>query len=309
MTDGIRPARRGVLATIGRTSVLRILFMGLALMAGEGLIFAFHFEYGKGHIALPYSLAADYGGSALLCVGLIGAYALLVRWLERRWPGEARPSPGWTALGIVFGVSLFCAVYGVLTALGVAQFGGVNGFADVWPVFMIALVSGVAEELVFRGVLFRLLEESLGTTVALILSAAVFGLLHGANPGATVISTLAIAVEAGALLAAAYAWSRNLWLVIGLHFAWNFTEGGIFGAAVSGGAMKGVLNYPLSAQASALLTGGKFGPEASVVAVEVCFGLAVGFMILAARAGNWRRARFRLLVDYPCATNRSTSAP
>ena len=296
MTDDIRPARRGALATIGRISILRILFMGVVLMAGEGLIFAFHFEYGKRHIALPYSLAADYGVSAVLCVGLIGAYALLVRWLERRWPAEARPSAAWTVLGIVCGVGLFCAVYGVLTGLGVAHFEGMNGFAGVWPVFLIALVSGIAEELVFRGVLFRLLEDSFGTTAALILSAAVFGLLHGANPGATLVSTLAIAVEAGALLAAAYAWSRNLWLVMGLHFAWNFTEGGIFGAAVSGGAMKGVLNFPLSTHAPVLLTGGNFGPEASVVAVAVCFALAVVFMVLAARAGHWRGARFRLLV-------------
>ena len=163
--------------------------------------------------------------------------------------------------------------------------------------FLIALVSGIAEELVFRGVLFRLLEDSFGTTVALVLSAAVFGLLHGANPGATLVSTVAIAVEAGVLLAAAYAWSRSLWLVMGLHFAWNFTEGGIFGAAVSGGAMKGVLNFPLSAQAPALLSGGRFGPEASVVAVGVCFALAAVFMVLAARAGHWRPVRFKLLVD------------
>ena len=297
MTDERMPARRGALATIARISILRILLMGVTLMAGEGMIFAFHFEYAKGHTALPYSAVADYGVSALLSVCLIGAYALLVRWLERRWPIEAQPSLGWPALGIAFGLGLFCAVYGVLTALGVARFDGVNGFSGVWPVFLIALVSGIAEELVFRGALFRLLEDSFGTTAALILSAAVFGLLHGANPGATLISTLAIAVEAGALLAAAYAWSRNLWLVMGLHFAWNFTEGGIFGAAVSGGAMKGVLKFPLSSQAPVLLTGGQFGPEASVVTVVVCFTLAVALMILAVRAGNWRGARFRLLVD------------
>ena len=297
MPDDIRPARPNVLATIGRIGLLRILFMAMALLIGEGLIFIVHAGYGQGHIALPYSPVVDYGACAVLSMGLIGVYALLVRWLERRWPAEVRPSLGWAVLGVAFGVGLFCAVYGVLTALGVAHFEGINGFAGVWPMFLIALVSGIAEELVFRGVLFRLLEESFGTTAALILSAAVFGLLHGANPGATLVSTVAIAVEAGVLLAAAYAWSRNLWLVMGLHFAWNFTEGGIFGAAVSGGAMKGVLNFPLSPQAPVLLSGGKFGPEASVAAVAVCLGLAVVFMVLAARAGHWRGARFRLLLD------------
>ena len=58
-----------------------------------------------------------------------------------------------------------------------------------------------------------------------------FGLIHAANKGATLESTLAIALEAGILLAASYILTRSLWLPIGLHFGWNFTEGGIFGAA------------------------------------------------------------------------------
>ena len=110
MSDEDRPARRGVVATVGRISILRILFMGIALLIGEGLIFAFHGAYGGGHIAIPYSALADYGVSALACFSLVGVYALLVRWLERRWPREARPSTGWTLLGVVVGVGLFCAV-------------------------------------------------------------------------------------------------------------------------------------------------------------------------------------------------------
>jgi hypothetical protein len=89
------------------------------------------------------------------------------------------------------------------------------------------------------------------------------------NSGATTVSTVAIALEAGVLLGAAYAACGSLWLPIGLHFGWNFTEGGVFGVAVSGRkAGAGIVNMPLSG--SALWTGGQFGPEASLVAVAVC---------------------------------------
>jgi hypothetical protein len=64
--------------------------------------------------------------------------------------------------------------------------------------------------------------------------------------------------------ASAYALTRSLWISIALHFAWNFTEGGIFGAAVSGGEINSLLVVPL--RGPKYLTGGAFGPEASVAA-------------------------------------------
>ncbi len=296
MHDEPRPPRRGFFGTLTRIGLLRIFVMGFVLVTGVGLTMAFHGEYSRHRMALPYSPIIDYAVTGLLCLGLVGLYALLVRLFERRWPTEARPAPGLALLGLAIGFGLFCAVYAVLSVMGVAHFGGINGFAGIGTVFLMALISGFGEELVFRGVVFRVLEDSLGTTLALVLSAALFGLMHGANPGATAVSTLAIAVEAGGLLAAAYVWSRSLWLVIGLHCAWNFTEGGVFGAAVSGGAMKGVLNFPLSAKAPILLTGGQFGPEASVVAMIICTSLAAVFVVLAVKRGEWRGLRFKPLL-------------
>jgi len=131
----------------------------------------------------------------------------------------------------------------------------------------------------------------------LILSAALFGLMHAGNPGATTFSSVAIALEAGGMLAAAYSWSRSLWLPIGIHLAWNFTQGGIFSQPISGNAATGLLDFPLSAKASPLVTGGAFGPEASIVSLAVCVSLGVVFLALAIRAGRWRPVRFRLLLD------------
>ena len=98
-----------------------------------------------------------------------------------------------------------------------------------------------------------------------------------ANPGATRTSALAIALEAGILLGAAYAATERLWVPIGLHIAWNFTEGSVFGMSVSGlNKVTGLIQGSL--QGSRLLTGGAFGPEASIVAVAVCLLGALYFL-------------------------------
>ncbi len=68
----------------------------------------------------------------------------------------------------------------------------------------------------------------------MVISALFFGFGHRGNPGATWVSSLAIAVEAGALLAAAYVATRSLWMPIGLHWAWNLFEGPVWGTPVSG---------------------------------------------------------------------------
>jgi uncharacterized protein len=290
-------SRRGFWRTVRRIGLLRLFVMGFILLTALGFTLAFHFEYLHGHMGLAYSPAVDWAGTLSLCLGLMGLYALLVRLFEARWPSEARPRPRLLAWGVLIGLCLFCAVYAVYVLTGVASYRGVRGFDGVGEVLLIAIVAGFGEEILFRGVVFRILEESLGSLPALILSAALFGLMHAGNPAATTFSSVAIALEAGGMLAAAYIWSRSLWLPIGIHLAWNFTQGGIFSQPISGNAATGLLDFPLSAQASPLVTGGAFGPEASIVSLAVCVSLGVVFLALAIRAGRWRPVRFRLLLD------------
>lgn len=242
---------------------------------------------------VPVNLVVPIVG-ILGSLALIGFYRLLVRWMERRSADEMllERAPGGLVAGTVLGAGLFCAVYAVLWALGVASFKGVGATDGLATAFAISLLAGFGEEMIFRGVVFRLFEEGFGTTVAVLLSGAIFGALHGINPHATLASSAAIAVEAGFMLAAAYALTRTLWVPIALHFAWNFTEGGIFGAAVSGGKIKSLLLVPL--QGPTYLTGGEFGPEASVAAVGVCLTAAIVMLVLAAQRGNWRPMRLRL---------------
>jgi membrane protease YdiL (CAAX protease family) len=225
---------------------------------------------------------------------MLALYAGMVRGLERRPVHELNIRRGAPlfGLGLVTGAGLMAAVYLILWALGAAALGPGAGLAGVGGGLAKAFGAAVFEELLFRGVLFGILEAATGTSVALLASAAVFGVLHGLNPGATVVSVLAIAVEAGLLLGLAYAVTGNLWAPIGLHLAWNFTEGNVFGARVSGAAeTSSLIHSRLSG--SDLITGGGFGPEASMISIAVCLTLSLVLGALTLRRGRWRAVRLR----------------
>jgi membrane protease YdiL (CAAX protease family) len=220
-------------------------------------------------------------------VVLVFVYARVVRWSERREPVEvaAKGAPAAVLRGLLIGVGMFAAVI-----LNIAFLGGyqVNGLGSVMGAlglvgFMASAV--VTEELIFRGILFRIIEERTGTLIAMTLTGVVFGLMHLVNPDASLWGAIAITIEAGFMLAAAYAATRTLWVPIGLHFGWNFAAAGIFGTVVSGnGKPQGLLDGVTSGPA--LLTGGDFGPEASPYAVVFGLLLTLGFLWLAHRRGN-----------------------
>lgn len=223
------------------------------------------------------------------------AYYGFVRLIERRSVSElSRPYAfKELALGALLGTVLFSTTIGILWLFGYYQVSAVNGWQLMITWLLTGIFSGVFEELLVRGVLFRIMEESLGTWIALVISALIFGAGHLSNPNATLWAGLAIAVEAGIMLAAAYVYTRRLWLPIGIHFAWNFVQGGIFGVAVSGNEANGLLQSTLSGPA--LLSGGEFGAEASIFAVIVCLIAGIYFVWKSYTQGKfikpfWNRA-------------------
>ena len=119
-------------------------------------------------------------------------------------------------------------------------------------------------------VVFRWIDERWNTGVALLISALFFGWMHINNDNATWWSSLAIAIEAGLLLGAAYKWSGTLWVPIGIHWAWNYTQGNIFGLAVSG-TNAGTTMLNTTVGGPEIITGGAFGPEASIISVILGF--------------------------------------
>ncbi|HXO16624.1 MAG TPA: type II CAAX endopeptidase family protein [Candidatus Dormibacteraeota bacterium] len=186
------------------------------------------------------------------------------------------------ALGAVLGAGLFTIVVMELALSGFYRVTAVHVTRDLALAALLLLPSAAIEELLFRGVLFRLVEEWLGTWIALAVSAAIFGAAHAANPGATWVSSLAIALEAGVLLGAAFVVTRNLWFPIGLHFAWNFFEGPVYGTQVSG---RSFLESAVDARVTgpSLFTGGSFGPEAGLFAIVTCVIVAVALLAAASR--------------------------
>ena len=148
-------------------------------------------------------------------------------------------------------------------------------------ILMVGLGAGISEEIVFRGVLYRIVEESLGTWLALLVSALLFGAIHLGNPNATLWSGTAIAIEAGVLFGLIYHVTRSLWFCMGLHAAWNVMEGPVFGTSVSGLPAHGWIRAEMTGPD--WLSGGAFGPEASLVTPACCLALALIFLVIAVR--------------------------
>lgn len=246
-----------------------------------------------------FTLAAG----AATAIAAVIVYGWVVRRTEHRVPTEvARPgATAGTIRGVLIGVAMFAAVIVNIAFLGGYHVHGLGSVSGALALVGFMAAVAVTEELLFRGVLFRIVEERTGTWIALLLTGVVFGLAHLPNPDAGLWGATAIAIEAGFMLAACYVATRSLWLPIGLHFGWNFAAGGIFGTAVSGtGQPDGLLDATTSGPA--LLTGGAFGPEGSLYAVAAGMILTVVFLWLAHRRGHIVARRRRTVEVGPVAT-------
>jgi hypothetical protein len=198
-------------------------------------------------------------------------------------------------LGLLIGTLLFGAVVGMAALLGVYR---ITGHGDTHELLKdligMTILAAFTEELLFRGILFRWIEEFGGSWAALLVTSALFGLAHIFNANATWFSSFAIAVEAGILLGGAYMLSRSLWLPMGFHAAWNFTQGFIFDVPVSGNDEHGLVQAKLAGPA--LLSGGEFGLEASVIALVCATVAGLWLVVLAVKRGElmqpmWTRRR------------------
>lgn len=241
--------------------------------------------------------ALNFAGGLMLAVLIVALFIAMRRWLERSENREFAfaASGRELASGVAIGFVLFSAATGIVAALGGFEVLGLRGIGQIWPTLTIAVTSGVFEETLFRGVLFRHIETMLGSWAALALTSALFGAAHLTNPGATPFAAFAVAMEAGILLGAAYLLTRRLWLAIGIHAAWNFTQGWVFSIPISGGSAP--LGLLITRRVGPdWLTGGDFGLEASVIALVVATGAGLAMLMLAVRRGQilppmWVRTR------------------
>jgi membrane protease YdiL (CAAX protease family) len=217
-------------------------------------------------------------------------YAGLVKLGENRSPTELAIRPA--AVEVVGGLGIGAAMMAVTVGLMVAAGWGTidtSPMGSAWRAGGMAVQSGVLEEVIFRAILLRLSWRAFGLWPALLISAAFFGIAHIQNPNSSLFAALCIVVEAGFMLAAFYILTGRLWLSIGVHAGWNFTQGWVFGAAVSGTDFfaGGPLNFTPNGDMPDYLSGAGFGPEASVAGLLV--GTAVGAYVLWLA---WKKGRF-----------------
>lgn len=213
-------------------------------------------------------------------------YRLYVERVEKRQVVELARAGMWRELGLgaLLGAALFTIVIVILAAAGAYRVVGQGAAAGALVALIASVGTAVVEEIIFRGIVFRQVESTLGSLAAIGVSATIFGAFHALSPHPTLLGLVAIMLEAGILLACAYMLTRRLWLAIGMHAAWNFTQGGVFGAAVSGTPSKGLFLGTLNGPE--WLTGGVFGPEGSLASIMVCLVAAVALFLRARRLGR-----------------------
>lgn len=242
--------------------------------------------------ALPRFSRDRFIRQAYLAVAAVLALFILGKWIERRKPAEygvdPRPAIGDLVRGFVIGAAILSLVVGILWAAGwydVARFGpGDETLERLGQALIFFLAVSIFEEVFSRGILFRLIEEGAGSWIAIIISSLIFGLAHVGNPNSSLLAGIAITIEAGILLAAAFMLTRNLWMPIGLHWSWNLFEGPVFGTPVSGQGFDVLIDA--TTKGPEVMTGGRFGPEAGLVALAVATLAGVWLLMLAVKAGN-----------------------
>lgn len=182
-----------------------------------------------------------------------------------------------TAIGFLWGLLMMASVIAVFALCGWYKVEGISFNAGIlYRYLMMYFTVAVGEELLFRGIIFRLLDSQFNIWVALVISALIFGIAHIINPNATIIGTIGIALASGVLFGLLFKYYRTLWVPIGVHWSWNFVQGSVAGCPVSGGNVSSSILRSVTSGPE-LFTGGLFGPEASVITMAI--GLVLCFYL------------------------------
>ncbi len=267
------------------------MFCTLAFMFGAGAIFGLIFPKGDD---TPLTFLVIM---VIVAVASMIGYSVFVRFIERSPVKDFAPAGGFKEwlLGIGVGFGAMALVVGTIALFGGYKIVGTE-ISDQNLVMLAAGIGpGVYEEIISRGLIFRFVEKWLGSWASLAISSLFFGFMHLSNDNSSLLAATAISLEAGILLAAVYMYTRRLWAAIGLHMAWNYTQGGIFDVPVSGHAASGLIDARITGPE--LLTGGAFGAEASIPAIIICTGIGLYFLWRAHKAGqfvspSWHRFKF-----------------
>ena len=279
---------------VTRIVLYLVVFAALAFLTGEafnGLLRVLH------HRPHTYPVLMMTLGEGIVAASAVLAFWVMVRFIDKRpWA-----TAGFNRQGLAAGLAGGFAVGAAMLTIGVLvlrMLGAYHVSAVVPSLLVLApllayLAVGVFEETLFRGYIFQTLEGRWGSGVALAGTSLLFGLAHLGNPapGAShwmrLAGPLQICLEAGLPLGAAYLLTRRWWFPIGIHWAWDYFEGPVYGCPDSGTHDPHTLLHA-TLSGPALLSGGPFGPEAGLVFLFV--GTLTGVLLLRAaiKNGQWR---------------------
>lgn len=219
-------------------------------------------------------------------IGLV-TYIKLFRLYEKRQIDElsARFFIRDALSGFLIGAGLQGFIVLILFFTGNYSVQHLNRITILLPALSTSVAAGFVAELLILGVLFRYIENITGTITALIFFVILFAILHGGE-GTTFLSVTSTAAQAGFLLPAAFIATRRLWLPIFLHFAWDFTEPGIFGGINPGNSIDKTL-ITSNIRGQEILTGGNFGPQNSIQGLFLCVIAGVILLWIAKKRGNF----------------------
>ena len=280
--------KRGFIATVFLSADEPRLRAGWRLFLQTLLLFVFGIVVSfAGSLFGGIGSAASIWAQVLNLIAVTGSIYVARRWLDKRsFESLGLKLNQQTLMDILAGIGITFVqmgfIYIVMLGLGWLTF---TGFAwqfdpinvvvtNVVTFLVVFIFVGWTEELLSRGYHLQTIASGFNLFWGVIISSAVFGLLHLGNPNATWVSAAGI-FFAGIYLAYGYIRTKQLWLSIGLHIGWNFFEGVGFGFPVSGLDI-----YPLlriNVTGPELWTGGTFGPEAGLIVLP---SLIVGGILI-----------------------------
>ncbi|MEX0724320.1 MAG: type II CAAX endopeptidase family protein [Gracilimonas sp.] len=248
------------------------------------LLFIFLFALAVG---IPFLIPIEplqYIGQSIMALGL---FYVMFRFVDQR---------PWSAAGLTInitwikeclaGIVIAAFVMGLIfltlwqtNGLEITGFGWERNGTEYWLIplslFLLQMMSvGFYEEVMARGYLIPNITEGFtfgnitpqkATVIAIIISSSIFGILHASNPNASITAVVNI-IFAGVMLAVPFVITGRLALPIGLHFAWNFFQGGVFGFRVSGMEFRSSV-IQIQQDGPDWWTGGAFGPEAGLIGI------------------------------------------
>jgi len=247
-------------------------------------VFIFIFFMFLGSAALSW-----FGGHTFRYI-LISGWTLLLVWFAARVM-DKRPLSNfgldingtwWMefSLGVFLGFFAMAFIFfaersaGLLVVTGFEWDAIEPDYAALLGYFIMMMMVGFYEEVLMRGYAllnisegfcFKSRGEWFGPVMAVAISSAIFGMAHAGNPNASWVSTINI-VGAGIMLSFPMLVTGRLALPVGIHFAWNFFQGGVFGFKVSGTTFSDPL-IKIEQKGGNIWTGGAFGPEAGLMGV------------------------------------------